>query len=74
MFVNPSHAGWYLHDIYWAGACVFLAHFLWLRLSFLRQKNVVFSLAIMTALWPLTYTFSILHVVRMRLLNSNKSK
>lgn len=74
LFENPSHTGWYLHDAYWAGACVFLIHFLWLRLSILHQKNVLFSLTVMTAFWPLTYTISIIHIIRMRLVNSKSSK
>lgn len=74
MLENPSHAGWYLHDAYWVGACVFLLHFIWLRASILHQKNVVLSLTVMTAFWPLAYTFSIFHVLRMRMLKSKNSK
>lgn len=66
MFGDSFQAGWQLHDAYWIGACIFMAHFLWLSPSFLQRRNVVFSLVIMTALWPLTYTFSIVQVMRMR--------
>lgn len=63
-----THAGWHLHDAYWVGACIFIVHFLWLSPSFLRRKNILFSLVIMTAFWPITYTFSIYHIMRMRYL------
>ena len=63
---NSVHSGWQLHDAYWLGACFFIAHFLWLNPSFLRRRNIIFSLVAMTAFWPLAYTFSIFHVMRMR--------
>ena len=66
MFDDNLQAGWQLHDVYWIGACVFIAHFLWLTPSLLRRRNVIYSLVIMTALWPLAYTFSIFQILRMR--------
>lgn len=66
LLVNTTHAGWQLHDAYWVGACIFIAHFLWLKPSFFHRKNIIFSLVVMTALWPLTYVFSIFQVMRMR--------
>lgn len=66
MFDNHFQPGWQLHDAYWIGACFFMAHFLWLTPSFLRRRNVVFSLVVMTAFWPLTYLFSIFQIMRMR--------
>jgi len=66
MFDDNIQVGWQLHDAYWIGACIFIAHFLWLTPSFLQRKNVVFSLVVMTAFWPLTYTFSIFQIMRMR--------
>lgn len=74
MIENPTHAGWYLHDAYWLGACVFLVHFFWLRPSFLNQKNVIGRLVLMTAFWPLTYAFSIIYVLRMRMLKPKNTK
>jgi len=70
MIESAIHAGWQTHDMYWIGACIFIAHFLWLSPSFLRRKKIIFSLVIMTAFWPLTYTFSIFQVLRMRRLKS----
>ena len=66
MFDSNVQAGWQLHDAYWIGACIFILHFLWLTPSFLQRRNVVFSLVIMTAFWPLAYTFSIFQIMRMR--------
>lgn len=66
LFDNSIHAGWQLHDAYWLGACIFIAHFIWLSPSFLRRKNIIFSLVFMTAFWPLTYTFSIYQILRLR--------
>jgi len=66
LFDNLSHSGWQFHDVYWLGACFFIAHFLWLSPSFLRKKKIVLSLVVMTAFWPLSYTFSIFQIMRMR--------
>ena len=74
MFEYPIHKGWYIHDLYWVGACVFVVHFLWVRPSFLSHKNVILSLAIMTAFWPLTYIFSIFQVMRLRIIKSKSTK
>jgi apolipoprotein N-acyltransferase len=63
---KTSHAGWQFHDAYWVGACIFIAHFLWLSPSFLQRRKILFSLIVMTAFWPLTYTFSIFQIMRMR--------
>ena len=63
---NIHHNDWQLHDAYWVGGCIFIAHFLWLSPSFLRRKNIIFSLVLMTAFWPLTYSFSIFQIMRMR--------
>lgn len=63
---NSVHAGWLLHDAYWIGACIFIVHFFWMRPAFLNSRNIIFSLVIMTAFWPLTYTFSIFQIMRMR--------
>jgi len=63
---NMTHSGWHVHDAYWVGACIFMAHFLWLSPSFLRRKNIIFSLVVMTAFWPMTYTFSIYQILRLR--------
>jgi apolipoprotein N-acyltransferase len=68
LFENSTHAGWAFHDVYWMGACIFIAHFIWLSPSFLQRKNILFSLVVMTAFWPLTYTFSIYQIMRMRML------
>jgi hypothetical protein len=68
LFESMTHGGWQFHDAYWIGACVFMAHFIWLSPSFLRRRNILFSLVVMTALWPLTYTFSIYQIMRMRYL------
>jgi hypothetical protein len=70
LFGNAAHADWRIHDVYWVGACIFIAHFIWLSPAFLRRKKVIFSLIVMTAFWPLTYSFSIFQVVRMRRLKS----
>ncbi len=64
--VNMIHVTWHLYDVYWLGACIFILHFIWLSPSTLKRKNVLGSLIIMTALWPLTYTFSIYHIMRFR--------
>jgi len=61
-----THAGWQFHDAYWVGACIFMAHFLWLSPSFLQRRKILFSLVVMTAFWPLTYSFSIFQILRMR--------
>jgi apolipoprotein N-acyltransferase len=66
LFENMSHLGWQLHDAYWIGACIFITHFLWLSPSFLRKKNIIFSLVVMTAFWPMTYTFSVYQIMRLR--------
>jgi apolipoprotein N-acyltransferase len=66
MVEGMSHSGWQLHDAYWMGACFFMAHFLWLSPSFLRRKNILFSLVVMTAFWPMTYAFSIYQIMRIR--------
>jgi apolipoprotein N-acyltransferase len=66
MVQSLAHTGWETHDLYWVGACFFIAHFLWLSPSFLRRKNIIFSLVVMTAFWPLTYTFSIFQIMRIR--------
>jgi hypothetical protein len=66
-----SHTDWYLRDMYWLGACVFMAHFLLLRPAFLYQKNIIIRLILMTALWPLTYSISIFVVMRLRLKKLN---
>ncbi|MBL0226508.1 MAG: hypothetical protein IPQ16_13330 [Geobacteraceae bacterium] len=63
---NTVHANWAIHDLYWVGACIFIAHFIWLSPSFLQRKNVLFSLVVMTAFWPLTYTFSVFQIMRFR--------
>jgi hypothetical protein len=63
---NTIHPGWQIHDAYWVGACIFIAHFLWISPSFLRRRKIVFSLVVMTAFWPLSYTFSIFQIMRMR--------
>lgn len=68
LFENSMHAGWTFHDAYWVGACVFIVHFIWLSPSFLQRKNILFSLVLMTAFWPVTYTFSIYQIMRMRML------
>jgi hypothetical protein len=74
MLENPSHTGWYLHDAYWLGACMFIVHFIWLRLPLLRHKNVILRLILMTAFWPLTYTISIFYILRMRMLKLKNTK
>lgn len=66
LLVNTTHAGWQIHDLYWLGACIFIAHFFWLKPSFLHRRNILFSLVVMTAFWPLTYTLSIFEILRMR--------
>jgi apolipoprotein N-acyltransferase len=66
LLASTTHVGWQFHDLYWVGACFFIAHFFWLKPSFLYRKNIVFSLVAMTALWPLTYTFSIYQIMRLR--------
>lgn len=66
LIANTTHSGWLLHDAYWLGACIFVIHFFWLRPSFLKNKNIIFSLVVMTIFWPLTYIFSIFQIVRMR--------
>ena len=70
LFENTTHAGWAIHDLYWVGACIFIGHFIWLSPSFLKRGNVLFSLVVMTAFWPLTYIFSIFQVVRLRMQKS----
>jgi hypothetical protein len=70
LFENTMHAGWAIHDLYWVGACIFIAHFIWLSPSFLKRKKILFSLVVMTAFWPLTYIFSIFQVVRLRMQKS----
>jgi apolipoprotein N-acyltransferase len=70
LFENTMHAGWAIHDAYWMGACIFIAHFIWLSPSVLQRRNILFSLVVMTAFWPLTYTFSIYQVIRMRIQKS----
>jgi hypothetical protein len=64
---NSMHAGWAVHDFYWVGACIFIGNFIWLTPSFLKRSNVLFSLVVMTAFWPLTYTFSIYQIIRLRM-------
>ena len=66
LFDSMTHPGWHLHDVYWIGACFFIAHFLWLSPTLLHRKNIVLSLVVMTAFWPITYAFSIFHVMRLR--------
>lgn len=66
LFENTLHIDWTVHDAYWIGACFFIAHFIWLSPAFLRRKNVVLSLVLMTTFWPLTYTFSIFQIMRLR--------
>lgn len=66
LFENMTHTGWQIHDVYWVGACIFIAHFLWLGPTFLRRKNIIFSLVVMTAFWPITYIFSVYQIMRLR--------
>jgi hypothetical protein len=66
LFENAMYAGWAIHDAYWVGACIFIAHFIWLSPSFLKRKNILLSLVVMTAFWPVTYTFSIFQIMRFR--------
>jgi hypothetical protein len=65
-FAEMTHSGWKLHDFYWLGALVFIFHFTWLSPSTLRRKNVLPSLVIMTAFWPVTYVVSIFQILRFR--------
>ena len=65
-FGNMAHVTWHFQDAYCLGACVFILHFIWLSPSTLKRKNVLGSLLIMTALWPITYTVSIYHIMRFR--------
>jgi hypothetical protein len=69
-----SHPGWYLHDAYWLGACLFIAHFIWLRTPCMNNKNVIFRLLFMTAFWPVTYAFSTFSILRMRMLKLKNTK
>ncbi len=66
LLANMTHAGWELHDFYWLGACFFILNFICLSPSTLRRKNVLGSLLIMTAFWPVTYTVSIYQIMRLR--------
>jgi len=64
--IDMNHEGWKLHDLYWLGACIFILHFVWLCPSTLKRKNVIWTLLLMTAFWPVTYTLSILQIYRLR--------
>ncbi|HEX9024049.1 MAG TPA: hypothetical protein VF799_09435 [Geobacteraceae bacterium] len=66
LLANMTHAGWELHDFYWLGACFFILHVIWLSPSILERKNIVGSLLIMTAFWPIAYTLSIYHIIRLK--------
>jgi hypothetical protein len=74
LFNYLCHQGWYLHDAYWLGACIFIVHLLLLRPAFMHNRNVISRLVIMTTFWPMTYIVFTFCIVRMRILKLKSIK